>query len=58
MLLRSGGNYFPDHLDMESKLDLILKELQDLKFRVERLENKNNEENSRDVTRDRRGEHQ
>jgi len=35
---------------MESKLDLILRELQDLKLRVEELENKN----SRDDTRDRR----
>ena len=35
---------------MESKLDLILKKLQDLKLRVEKLENK--EKNSRDNTRD------
>jgi len=41
---------------MESKLDLILKELQDLKFRVEGLENKNKEENTRDDIRDRRVE--
>jgi len=41
MLLRSGKTYSPDHLDMESKLDLILRELQDLKLRVEGLENKN-----------------
>jgi len=43
---------------MEGKLDLILKELrefQDLKLRVEGLENKN-KENSRDNTRDRRRE--
>ena len=38
---------------MESKLDLILKELQDLKLRVDGLENKN-KENSRNDTRDRR----
>jgi len=54
MLLRSGKTYSPDHLDMESKLDLILRELQDLKLRVEGLENKNIRENSRDDTRDRR----
>ena len=41
---------------MESKIDLILKELQDLKFRVEVLENKKNE-NSRDDIRNKRGEH-
>jgi len=47
MLLCSGKTYSPDHLDMESKLDLILKELQDLKLRVEGLENKNTGETSR-----------
>ena len=36
---------------MESKLDLILKEFQDLKFRVEGLENKNTGETSRDNRR-------
>jgi len=41
MLLRSGRTYSPDHLDIESKLDQILKELQDLKLMVEGLENKN-----------------
>ena len=41
---------------MESKVDLILKELQDLKLRVEELENKNKKKNSRDDTRDRREE--
>jgi len=56
MLLRSGKTYSPDHLDMEFKLNLILKELQDLKLEVEGLENKNTGENSRDDTRDRRGE--
>ena len=35
MLLRSGRTYSPDHLDMEFKLDLILREPQDLKLRVE-----------------------
>jgi len=44
MLLRSGRTFFPDHLDMESKLDLICRELQDLKLRVEGLENKNTRE--------------
>jgi len=39
MLLRSGRTYFPDHLDMEAKLYLVLKELQDLKLKVEGLEN-------------------
>jgi len=37
MLLRSDRTYFPDHLDMEFKLDLILKELQDLKLRVKKV---------------------
>ena len=54
-VLRSGKTYSPDHLDMESKLELILKKLQDLKLRDEGLENKN-KENSRDDTRDRRVE--
>ena len=48
MLLCSGRTYSPDHLDMESKLDLILREFQDLKLRVEGLGNKNTGENSRD----------
>jgi len=43
MLLRSGKAYSSDHL--ECKLDLILKELKDLKLKVEGLENKNDEEN-------------
>ena len=38
MLLHKGRTYSPDYLDMEFKLDLILKELQDLKLRVEDLE--------------------
>jgi len=50
MLLHSGRTYSPDHLDMEFKRDLILRELQDLKLRVEGLENKNTRENSRDDT--------
>ena len=56
MLLHSGSGrtYSPNHLDMETKLDLILKELQDLKLRVEGLENKNKDESSRDDTRDRK----
>ena len=41
MLLRSDRTYSPDRLDMESKLNLILKELKDLKLRVEVLEHKN-----------------
>ena len=41
-----------DLLDMKGKLDP--KELQNLKLRVEGLENKNKEESSRDDTRDRR----
>ena len=49
---RSGRTYSPDHLDIESKLDIILKELQDLKLRAEGLENKN-KENSRDDARNR-----
>jgi len=56
MLVRSGKTYSFDHLDIESKLNLILKELQDLKLRVEGLENMNKEENSRDDTQDRREE--
>jgi len=35
MLLRSGRTYFSDHLDIEFKIDLILKKLQDLKSKVE-----------------------
>ena len=53
MLFHSGRIYFPNQLDMKSKLDLILKEFQDLKLIVERLENKN-KENSKDDTRDKR----
>ena len=55
MILRSGRTYSLDHLDMEAKLDLILKELQDLKFRVDRLESKSNErilENHNDRRKD------
>ena len=40
MLLRSGRTYHSNLLDMEGKLDLILKEPQDLRFRVKVLENK------------------
>jgi len=39
---------------MKTKLDLILRELQDKKLRVERLENKIKEESSRDDSRDKR----
>ena len=56
MLLRSGRTNHSDLFNMEDKLDLILKELRDLKLRVEGLENKNKEEDSRDDTRDRRKE--
>jgi len=48
MLLRNDRTYSPDHLDMESKLNLILKELKDLKLRVEGLEKK---EHMRDLKR-------
>ena len=41
---------------MKTKLDLILRELQDKKLRVERLENKIKEESSRDDSRDKREE--
>ena len=44
MLLHSGRTYSQDHLVMEAKLDLILKELRDLKLRVDGLESKSNEE--------------
>ena len=54
MLFHSGKTYTFAHLDMQFKLDLILKEVEHLKLRVEGLENKNKEENSRDDTRDRR----
>ena len=54
MLIRNGLTYHSHLLDIEGKLDLILKELQDLKLRVEVLENKN--ESSRDDTRDKREE--
>jgi len=43
MLFRSGRTYSLDHLDMEAKLDIILKELQNLKVRVDRLKSKSNE---------------
>ena len=33
MLLRSGKTYSPDNPDMEAKLDLILKKLQNLKLK-------------------------
>jgi len=33
MLIRSGRTYPLDHLDMEAKLDLILKKLQDLNLK-------------------------
>ena len=56
MLFYSGKTYSPDHLDIESKLDLIFRELQYLKLRVEGLKNKNIGENSRDDTQDRRVE--
>ena len=51
MLFHSSRTYSSDHLDMESKFDLILKELHDLKLRVEGLENKNTGETSRDNRR-------
>ena len=43
MLLCSGRTYHHDHLDIDAKLDLIIKELENLKFRVKGLENKNKE---------------
>ena len=49
MLIHSGRTCHSDLLDLKGKLDLILKKLQDLKLRVEVLENKN--ESSRDDTR-------
>jgi len=54
MLLRSGWTYHSDLLDIESKLDLILKKLQDLRLRAWGLENKNKKESSKDDTRDMR----
>ena len=56
MLLRSDRIYHHDHLDMGIKLDRILKELQNLKLRVEGLESKNKDETSRDDLRDDRRE--
>jgi len=55
MLLRRVRTYSLDHLDMEAILDLILKELQDLKLRVDGLKSKSNEiilENCNDRRRD------
>ena len=55
MLLRRVRTYSLDHLDMEAILDLILKELQDLKLRVDGLKSKYNEktlENCNDRRRD------
>ena len=54
MFFRSGRTYHSDFLDLESKLDLILKKLQDLKLRVEELENKNKKESSKYDIHDRR----
>jgi len=42
MLLHGGRTYSPNHLDMGAKLDLILKEFQDLKLSVSGLESKSN----------------
>ena len=53
MLLCNGRTYSSKYLDIEAKLDLILKELQDLKLKVEVLEYK--KESSRDDNRDKRG---
>ena len=44
MLLHNDIIYPPDHLDMDAKLDLILKELKDLKLKVDGLKNKSIEE--------------
>ena len=55
MLLRSGRTYSPD-LDMEAKLNLILKELQDLKLRVDGLKSKSNERALRNCNDRRRDE--
>jgi len=43
MLLHKGRTYSPDYLDMESKVDLILKELQYLKLRIEELKKQKRE---------------
>ena len=56
MLLRCGRTYHSDLLDIEGKLNLIFKELQDLNLKIEGLENKNKDESSIDDTRDRRKE--
>ena len=55
MLLCSGRTYSLDHLDIETKLDLILKDLQNLKLKVDGLKSKSNErtlENCNDRRRD------
>ena len=44
MLLRNSRTYHSDLCDMEDKLDLILKGIQDLKLRVDGLESKSKEE--------------
>ena len=57
MHLHSGRTYSSDHQDIEAKLDLILKELNNLKFRVDGLKNKSNErtlENRNDRRKDER----
>ena len=54
-VLRGGRTYSLNHLDMEVKLNLILKELQDLKLRVYGLKSKSNEgtlENRNDRRKD------
>ena len=54
MLFCSGRTYSPDHLDMDTKLDLILKKFQDLKVRVDGLKSKSERtlENRNDRRRD------
>jgi len=44
MLFCTGRTYSPKYLDMEAKLNLILKELQGLKFIIDELESKSNKE--------------
>ena len=43
MLFRSSRIYSPDHLDMEAKLNLILKKPQNLKLRANGLKSKSND---------------
>jgi len=39
MLLRNGKRYNPSQTDMDEKIDLLLKEFQDVKFQLDKVKN-------------------